>query len=122
MIQSHEQITSIKAYRTNRNCFKFGVNQEGKGSAYRTSYSREEERRLMALLEAAPMLRAALERIATMEPYQHSRTCCEMHRIANEALIKLAGPQHACMTAMDTLLWDSLGETCPHCGEARPAK
>jgi hypothetical protein len=36
--------------------------------------------------DAGDAMRVALEKIASMEPYQHSETCCQMHRIANEAL------------------------------------
>jgi hypothetical protein len=45
------------------------------------------------LFAAAPGFYAALVKIASMEPYQHSPTCIEMHRIANEAVAKFEGRQ-----------------------------
>ena len=32
-------------------------------------------------------LKQVLYKIAAMEPDQHSRTCCEMHRLANAAVV-----------------------------------
>jgi hypothetical protein len=54
--------------------------------AHGIAYLRSALPRIIARLERGERVEKAVTQIATMEPYQHSRTCCEMHRIANAAL------------------------------------